>query len=121
MSEIVSFMVLGHPAPWSVYTRRGKPSLSFQNMQSWQAQIQAAAKVAWAGRPLLAGPVKLDVVFYDAKAHRHDRTNLLKAFEDAIQGIIFKNDVQVTEGTTRKEYRSDGYTVAWVEEVPDAN
>lgn len=115
MGEIVCLEVLGAPAPWTVFTKQSKPSLSFQNMQGWQAQIQAAAKVAWAGRDLLEGPVKLDVIFYDPKAHRHDRTNLLKSFEDALQGIIFKNDVQVCEGSTRKEYRADGFTVAWLQ------
>lgn len=31
---------------------------------------------------------------------RADRSNLLKAFEDALQGVAFKNDVQIVSGRT---------------------
>ena len=113
----LAFEVEGNPAPWCVYTRRGKPSLQFQHMVAWQAQIQAAAKVAWGSRPLLTGDVWLGIVFYDPKAHRHDRDNLQKAFSDALQGIIYKNDVQVVAGETAKKPHPVGLTVGWIREL----
>ena len=122
----VSFEVKGDPAPWSVYTKRGKPSLSFQKMQSWQAQIQAAAQVAMAGREMLKPPVALKCVFYLAprkgKEQEGDTTNLFKAAEDAIQGIVFKNDRGNDDihGIKKRYLHPEGLTVVWVEEVSDA-
>jgi Holliday junction resolvase RusA-like endonuclease len=52
---------------------------------------------------------------------RPDRTNYLKGFEDALQGIVYVNDSQVVDGPILKEYADgpEGYTVVWIQELTE--
>ena len=116
------FVVDGEPVPWAVYTRRGKPSPGFESMKAWQAQIQTTVLQKY-GRPLLTRPVQMDVTFFRTlpgpapKSHatwlrrcwkqvgkRPDRTNILKAFEDGLNGILFTDDAIVVSGSTKKSF-----------------
>ena len=122
----------GDPAPWQVYTRQGEPTLGFLAMKAWQGQIQLHLRRAWGNREPLSGPVVLDAEFYlpwpesapqrDSRAiekwywkhlvMKPDRTNLYKAFEDACQDILFRNDSQVVRGEPRKDILSPHLYVA---------
>lgn len=115
----LSFEVPGDPAPWTSWPKRGAPPMGFLRMQAWQEQIQAHARVAMKGNPPTGRLVNLDVVFYDPKCQGHDRTNLLKAFEDALQGIVYLNDRQVVGGKAYKvqgKKGMEGLTVVWITE-----
>jgi len=113
--------IMGNPAPWCVYIKRGEPPIGFQHMKVWQQQIQLALRVAWQGEPL-SGPVVLDCEFYlpwsrlapvRAKAlqkwywkhlaMKPDLDNLRKAFSDACEGILYHGDQQVVKGYTWKD------------------
>lgn len=137
----VEFWVKGDQAPWQVYTRQGRPSIGILAKQAWQAQIQAAAKEAMAGREPITGPVRLTIRCYRSLPNwaptgdnarnrarsrwiaRHllmypDTTNYLKAAEDALQGIIMVNDSQDVEVVASKDYSlGEPYTIIKVETV----
>ena len=127
------FTIVGDPVPWTSWPKRGAPPAGFLNMQAWQAQIQAYAIRYWRGPdgPVepLSGPVRLELEFYlpqpkkpTNKYPRADVTNLTKACEDALQGILFVNDSQVVVTSNKKAYvtGSDaGYTVIRVERLTD--
>jgi Holliday junction resolvase RusA-like endonuclease len=113
-------------------------------MEAWQAQINAYTKQYWNGpdgpKEPIAGPVRLKMDFYlpwpksapkkspDAinrwllknYPKRSDIRNMAKAFEDALQTIVYQNDNQVivagpdTKGFTT---RGEGYTVCTVEKL----
>ena len=59
----IELIVPGEPRPYTVYTKRGKPSTSFERMQTWQELIQIAAKKAMKGRPPMEGPIYLKALF----------------------------------------------------------
>jgi len=117
--------VLGEPAPWAVYTRRGAPSANFLACQVWQEQIRAAVIEKY-GRPMLMGPVTLEAVFHrtlrnppkTAAAYQRrclaeivrppDVTNLTKAAEDALKGVLIKDDGQVIKVTGQKRFVPQG-------------
>ncbi len=120
------FVVPGEPAAWCVYTRRGPPSPGFEAMQVWQTLIQAAVINKY-GRPLLNGPVALEVTFFRTLpghapktkdkwlrrcwkqvGKRPDRSNYLKAFEDALTGILLKDDSLIVMGDTKKWFAGPG-------------
>ena len=74
------------------------------------------------GRPLLDGPLALEVVFTVPRPKGHfgvkglrpsapphptvapDTTKLLRAIEDAMEGIVYRNDAQIVEQVARKVY-----------------
>lgn len=118
MTEL-ALEVKGEPAPWTTWPKRGKPPLGFQKMVAWQLQIQAAAKVAWGGKPLLTGPVHLSFVFYTQRGCG-DLSNYVKAAEDALQGIVLKNDRQTVHIEAVKRPMAvgttEGLTVVWLHE-----
>ena len=119
------FTIPGQPSPWQVYTRRGKPSLGFEKMRAWQAQIQAHVRSQMDKEPLFRGPVLLTMDFYlvwpdtapqrqpdaiarwrrEHLAKKPDLTNLVKAAEDAIAPLLFAvGDQQVVSITAAKHF-----------------
>lgn len=129
MGNEVEITVEGKPAPWTSQMQNAERSLKFQRMKSWQAQVAAAVKVAWigSGHPVIGGVAfSLKMMFYldpaqitKALPYGPDATNLFKAAEDSMQGIVFKNDAQVLAISARKsEHRvKGGQTVIWVEPI----
>ncbi len=123
-TETVRFIVNGNPAPWVAQNRNAARSPGFQRMQAWQAQIAATARTQWTakGYDVLDMPVEIKMLFVlpKPKDKRNpdgpDTTNMLKAAEDALKGIIFTDD--------RKDYHVaamkvqsvlfEGVTIIWV-------
>lgn len=123
----VRFIVSGDPAPWTSQNRNAARTPGFLRMQAWQAQIAATARTQWTakGYDVLPLPVELKMLFVlkKPKDKRNpdgpDTTNMLKAAEDALKGIVFIDD--------RKDYHvaamkapsifadlKEGFTIIWV-------
>jgi Holliday junction resolvase RusA-like endonuclease len=112
------FYVSGVPAPW-VSPKRGRyggsiPTPGSEHMDAWKKRVTLAAKAAMRKRDgKFTGPVSLLVAFtMDGDepgatifvepcevldgAVMHDRkpdlTNLIKATEDALSGVVFEDD-----------------------------
>ena len=120
MSEpLLTFTAFGAPAPSGSKTRGTSPSgvtylrPASKRQKPWQADVAQAAGIAMMGRPLLEGPLRLDVIFFRPRPKDHykasgglsakgersryptsapDTTKLVRAVEDAIQGIVVRND-----------------------------
>lgn len=130
--------VTGTPAPWTVYTRNSAPSAGWYSMQAYQSAIQATARTLWGSRPPLDGPVQLSFIFARAtpltagkrpetrtkwnEKHilsRPDLTNYMKAAEDGLKNIIFKDDSQVVSTNATKVYTDgEGYTCIVITALP---
>ena len=72
------------------------------------------------GRVLWEGPVTLVVSFNGARPNA-DTTNMLKSVEDALQGIVFVDDKQVTSVTAEKKTGGTAFTQIQVSERWEAN
>ena len=119
-----TWTVEGQPYPWLVQRARvpnSRASSGVLNLRGYQDAIQAAF-IAGYGRPaLLVGGVRLDVEVYRLprtgwpkatkvtpdwlvrqNTQKPDRTNYLKAIEDALTGLVFVDDCQVVAGETWK-------------------
>lgn len=94
----------------------------------WQAEVRAAAAGAMMGLerdwPLwgMNGPLRLHIVIYVPRPKGHygargvrpsapaypavrpDLTKLLRGIEDALTGVVWRDDAQVVEQTARKLY-----------------
>lgn len=124
------FSVDGNPAPWTAQNRNAERSPAFHRMQAWQTQIALTARHAWfgAGRETLTGPVDLRMQFILAEHQTTKRypdgpdgSNLWKAAEDSLKGIIFEDDDQVFDwaGGKSPSSRFEGVTHIWVRPHPE--
>jgi Holliday junction resolvase RusA-like endonuclease len=137
MSE-VSFTVYGNAQPAGSKTAgRTKDGRMFvrdsaKGSRPWKGQVAQAAGEAMNGTGLLGGALVLRVRFYvpRPKAHlgarglrpsapehpttRPDVTKLLRAVEDALTGIVWRDDAQVTEQHALKRYGEPARVEVWV-------
>jgi len=89
----------------------------------WRENVAREAAKAMNGDPLLAGPLSLQVTFYRVRPVSHlkksggltssaptypetrpDTTKLIRSLEDALTGIVWRDDAQVCEQYARKEF-----------------
>jgi Holliday junction resolvase RusA-like endonuclease len=96
------------------------------NTKPWRAAVASEAIDAMQGRPLLAGPLALEAVFYFPRPKSHyrsgahagelkpnapthhtskpDADKLLRAVGDAITGIVCRDDSLLARVTSEKRY-----------------
>jgi crossover junction endodeoxyribonuclease RusA len=70
-------------------------------LEAWRATVRRECETAWPrDEPPLRGRIRLRVTFY-FETRAGDMDNIRKPIQDALQGIVYVNDKQVTEGTDR--------------------
>jgi len=128
MSGPVTITAYGTPQPagskTAGRTRDGRTFVrdSNKNAAAWKHTIAQAAGQVMNGRELLDGPLRLAVVFHLARPKSHhgkrgllpsaprhptvrpDTTKLLRAAEDALQGIVYRDDAQIVQQLAAKRY-----------------
>lgn len=130
---VVSFFVPGLPAPggskrgFPIKRANGTIGVSIvddaKRNAPWRASVALEGSIAMDGREPLEGPLSLDVEFVMPRRKAHfranggvkitapthhaskpDRTKLLRALEDALTKIVWRDDTQVVDGRTTKRY-----------------
>lgn len=125
---MVSFTVYGVAAPAGSKTvGRTKTGASFVRDSSrrsypWKRDVAQAAGVAMRDRPLLDGPLELRAVFHVPRPKGHfgkrglrpaapawptvkpDVLKLARACEDALSGVVFRDDAQIVVERLEKRY-----------------
>jgi Holliday junction resolvase RusA-like endonuclease len=114
-------------------------------LPDWRQQVALAAREAYQGE-LLLGPVELTVYFYQPRPKSHygkgrnawklrpsaqaypvwkpDTTKLTRAIEDALTGVLWRDDSQVVDHHLHKRYSNEvagvsGYEChVTIEELP---
>lgn len=133
MSESVSFTVYGKPQPAGSkkafqHPRTGRVVVvdDAKGSRPWKQEVAGAALEARGERELLHGPISLAVEFYVARPKGHfgtgrnatrvrpsapwfptvkpDVTKLVRAVEDALNGLIWRDDAQVIDQIACKRY-----------------
>jgi len=145
---IVQFSVAGQPQTAGskrafVNKQSGKAIVTDDNKKGkpWRADVQAAANQAIELTELLDGPLILETCFYFLRPQSHygsgknakklkasappwpktrpDTTKLLRAMEDALTGVLWRDDSQIVFQVAAKKYSEfPGATVA-VYSLPD--
>lgn len=127
----VTFTVPGKAEPGGSKTvGRGKQGQTFVRdsnpaVYAWRDRIAEHAAKAMGKRELLTGPLRLSVTFTFVRPRGHyttrgdlsaegkrrtypdvrpDTTKLLRAVEDALRGIVYRDDAQVVEQEAYKVY-----------------
>jgi Holliday junction resolvase RusA-like endonuclease len=101
--------ILGRAVPWKAPTicRNGgvnKNERGYKSFESWKEKVNGETKKLMRHKRPYGGHVRFDVTFYLAPKPGlpPDRSNLLKAFEDATQSAAIRNDTQIVDGTTAR-------------------
>lgn len=130
----IGFRVTGQPAPKGSARaiKRGDRAVLIASssnanrdaQRAWAAQVGWAAKAAHRAAPW-TGPIGLEVTFYVARPKsvrralpevKPDGDKLLRATADALTGILFVDDGQVTDWIARKRYATaEEPCGAWIE------
>jgi crossover junction endodeoxyribonuclease RusA len=128
----IEFFVHGIPAPGgskrAVTARNGKAYLidACKRNKPWRDSVAAAAVHAMRGRELLTGPISFRLRFSMPRPKNHyrtgkhtgqlketaptyhtskpDATKLIRAAEDALKGIVWRDDAQVASQAAIKIY-----------------
>lgn len=93
--DILEFFVVGPPL--SQQTKN--PS----RLREWKEYVRQEAVNWWSAQAPLEGSLKMTVVYYherDSVLIDHD--NMIKPIQDALAGLVYKNDRQITDAQTRK-------------------
>lgn len=101
--------------------------------QDWKADVKAFAWTAMIGQEVMLGPLEMICVFMLQRPKGHyrtganasmlragaplypavtpDTTKLVRAAEDALKGIVWKDDAQVVDQLARKRYGDPGVMI----------
>lgn len=134
----VRFTIYGTPAPGGSkttgVTKAGRRFVrdSSKRAAPWKVNVAQAAGETMAGRGLLEGPLALRVTFYlpRPKSHygarglrpsaparpitRPDTTKLLRPLEDALTGVVWRDDSQVVEQVAARRYGEPARCEVWI-------
>lgn len=129
----IAFRVLGLPAPGGSKKAFFRPGMKYPSIvedcernKPWRDSVTAAALEAMSGQPPMIGPLYLKVTFNMPRPKGHhgsgknagkvresappypavkpDATKLLRSTEDALAGIIWRDDAQVVTQHVEKVY-----------------
>lgn len=126
---MIAFTVYGKPAPagskrgfYNAKAARVIITDASKNSRPWKAQVSDAAAEAMDGGALLNGPVELSLTFYVPRPKGHfgakgvrpsaptsptvkpDLLKLARAVEDALSGIVYRDDAQIVTEHLEKHY-----------------
>lgn len=75
-------------------------------LQAWKAKVRRAAELGWGINPPVADEVCVRITyFFDTEAP--DVDNIIKPIQDALVGLVYVDDAQVSDTSSRKS-RIDG-------------
>lgn len=123
MADRVEFIVPGPPVAWQRARLAGRRHFTDPKTAAYKFAVGTLARAAMAGRPPFCGPVSLHVraVFavpkswsrgrreaalagWIAPTAKPDWDNVGKGISDAMNGIVYLDDAQVSPGTVEKLY-----------------
>ena len=92
---------------------------NIERLRLWQASVRNAATKKWPSDiPPTTVPLKITVVYYhDRTTARIDNDNLIKPIQDALNGLIYVDDVQMTDTQIRKTDINGSFHVRYISKV----
>jgi Holliday junction resolvase RusA-like endonuclease len=77
-------------------------------LREWKEYVRGEASKLWSSRALVETPLKLTVVYYhERQSVLIDHDNMLKPIQDALAGLVYGNDRQITDAQTQKQILTD--------------
>ena len=117
---------------------KGRMIESSKYVGDWRTWVRHRAREEMNGRPAILGPVQIAILFEFDRPRKHFKANgelrpdapayhtgrpdvdkLLRAILDALTGVCFKDDSQVSRCFTEKPYGTAAQTVIDIAELAD--
>lgn len=143
MAEVIELFVPGEPVGKgrAIVTKFG--TFTPKKTRIWEGIARTIAFDAMAGRPPMAGPIRIELAIYHSiprswpdwkraaagdgtirPTSKPDWSNVVKALEDALNAIVWRDDSQIVAVEARKYY-ADGVDTtpgvrAQINELPNA-
>lgn len=140
MTDPVTIVIPGKPHGKGSPRFNGQHAYTPIETRNYERGIGYLARSEMRGRPIIEGPVHLDLraVFQIPKRWppakkaqaitgairpltKPDTDNIVKALLDGMNGIVFRDDMQVVEVNASKVYGCEPLVVATIKEVSEAN
>lgn len=81
-----------------------------QNLQAWKAFVTSEAQKIWSFPLIEEGELHLSIV-YLCDESPPDIDNIIKPIQDALVGLIFKDDMLISDVESHRRYLSDNIDV----------
>ena len=111
--ETIYFSVPGNPLPKQSYKHSKTGGYTPQRIKDWQNLIAVRFKEEYPGFVPFTGDVKAIIVFTRANKIRCDIDNLSKAVLDALNGLAWEDDKQITKLDLTKRYDKENPSM-WI-------
>lgn len=83
-------------------------SKSRENLQAWKQYVAALARAVWSpSHPISVAPVRVTLVYLCSDSPG-DVDNIIKPIQDALVGIVLRDDSIVADVDSHRRYLSDG-------------
>lgn len=95
------------PIPFEIVIERTPLSqqASSRHLRAWQQEVQSVVGQAWDAQPPLDGDVMVIITYY-YKGGALDVDNMPKPILDALNGLVYGDDSQITDLVCRKRDRN---------------
>lgn len=100
----VSFFVEGNPVPKQSYRAVKGGGYTDPRVKNWANTVAHVAKMNMIDKDLFTGNISVELQFFLPDKRRKDWDNLAKNVMDALNGIVYRDDSQVTMATIEKAY-----------------
>jgi crossover junction endodeoxyribonuclease RusA len=80
------------------------------NFQAYKDWVAALASMAWTAPPVTSGDVHVSIVFLCKPRGSIDVDNIIKPIQDAMNGVVYKDDSMVTDTDSHRRYLGE-----WIE------
>ena len=100
----VSFFVEGNPVPKQSYRAVKGGGYTSPRVKAWAKTVAQVANIHMMGKDLFTGNISVELQFFLPDKRRKDWDNLAKNVMDAMNGIVYKDDSQVTMATIEKAW-----------------
>lgn len=74
------------------------------NLQEWKRYVGAIASIAWGEPPIEDGELNVTIVFLCDIRAPIDVDNVTKPIQDALNGVVYTDDVVVTDTDSHRRY-----------------
>ena len=100
----VSFYVNGNPIPKQSYRAVKGGGYTAPHVKAWAKLVADVASLNMIYKDMFTGRINVELQFFLPDKRRKDWDNLAKNVMDAMNGIVYKDDSQVTMATVEKAY-----------------